>query len=137
MSNCRKTSFCELKFKDVINICDGRMLGRVIDIIIDVSCGRITGIIVPGERSFNFFRRQEDVFIPWRNILRIGEDVILVEIIIKDTSCRVKPSRKGLSSHGYAAAMSMDYSESVEVQEDELKPKVLKYITASIKDEDD
>ena len=75
-------TFCELKCKDVINIIDGRRLGRMVDMVFDASRGKICGIVVPGEKSFWFFKPNEDIFIPWCNILRIGEDVILVEIML-------------------------------------------------------
>lgn len=80
-------TFCELKCKDVINIIDGRRLGRMIDMVFDANRGVICGIVVPGERTFHFFRPSEDIYIPWRNILRIGEDVILVEIMLNPQGC--------------------------------------------------
>lgn len=74
-------SFCDLRAKEVINICDGRRLGNVIDLVFDCYCARITGIVVPYEKGFfNFFRSHQDIFIPWSRIIKIGKDVILVEL---------------------------------------------------------
>ncbi len=59
---------------------DGRKLGRIIDCLIDATCGKILGIIVPGERCFAMFRGGEDCYVPWNKIVKIGDDVILVDI---------------------------------------------------------
>jgi len=73
-----KTS--DLKVKEVINIIDGKRLGTITDIEIDVESGKLTSIIVPGNSKFlGLFGRNEDVVIPWEKISKIGFDVILVE----------------------------------------------------------
>jgi len=73
-----KTS--DLKVKEVINIIDGKRLGVITDIEIDVESGRLTSIVVPGNGRFlGLFGRNEDVVIPWEKISKIGFDVILVE----------------------------------------------------------
>ena len=73
-----KTS--DLKVKEVININDGKRLGVITDIEIDIESGRLTAIVVPGPGKFlGFFGRNEDVVIPWDKINKIGADVILVE----------------------------------------------------------
>ena len=73
-----KTS--DLKLKEVINIIDGKRLGAITDIEIDIESGRLTAIVVPGTGKFlGFFGRNDDVVIPWDKINKIGADVILVE----------------------------------------------------------
>lgn len=73
-----KTS--DLKLKEVINIMDGKRLGTITDIEIDIETGRLTAIVVPGAGKFlGFFGRNGDVVIPWDKINKIGADVILVE----------------------------------------------------------
>ena len=75
-------TFCTLKNKDVINICDGRNYGTISDLVFDTCCGKITGIIVPASKSFlNFFKANNDLFIPYNRICKIGKDIILVDII--------------------------------------------------------
>jgi len=70
----------ELRLHDVINVIDGRRLGMIRDIDIDVETGRVRSIILPGNnRVFNFFVKNEEVVIPWEKIVKIGVDVILVE----------------------------------------------------------
>ncbi|WP_215828770.1 YlmC/YmxH family sporulation protein [Pelorhabdus rhamnosifermentans] len=73
-----KTS--DLKLKEIINVLDGKRLGTITDIEIDVESGRLTAIIVPGAGRFlGMFGRSEDIVIPWEKINKIGLDVILVE----------------------------------------------------------
>ncbi|MFO7245204.1 MAG: YlmC/YmxH family sporulation protein [Thermaerobacter sp.] len=71
----------DLTRRDVINFVDGRRLGYVDDVAFHPDDGRITAIIVPGPaRFFGLFGRDRDLVIPWERILKIGEDVIIVEI---------------------------------------------------------
>ena len=79
-------SFCDLKNKDVINVCDGKNLGQIIDIVFDTCYGKIIGIVVPSCKSlFNFFKSNNDIFIPYNRICKIGQDIILVDIIMQNT----------------------------------------------------
>jgi len=71
-------SFCDLRAKEVVNICDGKLLGNIVDLVFDSCSARITGIVVPGERNFfSFFKNNQDIFIPFNKICKIGKDVIL------------------------------------------------------------
>ncbi|MPN62299.1 hypothetical protein SDC9_210046 [bioreactor metagenome] len=74
------TRFSRLRQKEVVNIMDGARLGVVCDLVIDESCGKICAIVVPGQLRFSvFFKGERDTVIPWQNIRKIGEDVVLVE----------------------------------------------------------
>ena len=76
-----ESSFFELRSKDVVNIVDGKSLGRICDIVIEVCSGQVLGFIVPNGLNFtSFFRGAEEIFIPYQNICKIGKDVILVEL---------------------------------------------------------
>ncbi len=69
----------EFQIKDVVNVADGKKLGNISDIEINLSNGKIEAIIVSGNgRMLGFFGKEEEIIISWRNILKIGEDVILV-----------------------------------------------------------
>ncbi|MBE3597677.1 MAG: YlmC/YmxH family sporulation protein [Limnochordaceae bacterium] len=71
----------ELRSKDVINIADGRKLGNLYDLDVDVETGRIRSLILPAGGRGGWFRaRERDVEIPWQDIVRIGVDVILVDL---------------------------------------------------------
>jgi YlmC/YmxH family sporulation protein len=79
-------SYRELAKKDVINITDGRCLGRIIDMKFKFPQGVIVGIVVPGRRTgfFKFFDRSE-LYIDESKIIKIGGDVILVDLKCSDT----------------------------------------------------
>lgn len=72
----------KLKNKEVINICDGKSIGFVSDIEVDIEKGSIDGIIIPGERGlFGWFSKGEgDMLIKWEKVRTVGDDVILVEL---------------------------------------------------------
>ncbi len=72
----------KLKNKEVINVRDGRSLGFVYDIEVNLESGTIDGIIIPAERGFfRFFGSREDDFIvKWDKIRTIGDDVVLVDV---------------------------------------------------------
>lgn len=73
-------SFLELCEKEVINVCDCKVLGCVHDIEFDPECGRICTLIIPGQgKYFGLFCREEEIRIPWCDIVKIGPDIILVE----------------------------------------------------------
>lgn len=70
----------ELRQREVININDGRRLGIVYDVEIDMEKGTIDAIIIPGTgRVFGLFSKESDIVVNWENIKKIGMDVILVE----------------------------------------------------------
>lgn len=71
----------DFQSKDVINIVDGKKLGHVSDLELDLRHGRIESIVVPGEsKFFGLVGNGHDVVIPWRNIVKIGLDVVLVKL---------------------------------------------------------
>ncbi len=75
------TRTSELKDKEVINMSDGRRLGFVCDVEINLEDGRIDAIVIPGTgRLFGLIGKDGDFIIPWEKIKKIGEDIILVEL---------------------------------------------------------
>lgn len=69
----------EFQIKDVVNIADGKRLGNIGDIEINLSTGKIEAVVISGNgRVLGFFGKDEEIVIPWKNIIKIGEDVILV-----------------------------------------------------------
>ena len=72
----------KLKNKEVINISDGRSLGFVYDIEVDLDKGVIDGIVIPGARGFmGFFSKGEgDTVIKWEKVRTVGDDVILFDV---------------------------------------------------------
>ena len=74
----KEYSFSDLRTKRVINIIDGRELGHLCDIVFTCT-GRVMYFVAPGRKSL-FKSNAENIYISWRNILKVGEDVILVEL---------------------------------------------------------
>jgi YlmC/YmxH family sporulation protein len=71
----------DFQTKDVINIVDGKKLGQISDLELDLRQGRIEAIIVPtATRFFGMFGGGADTVIPWQNIVKIGADVVLVRL---------------------------------------------------------
>ena len=72
----------ELSMKDVVNDADGIKLGRIVDVDIDVATGKVLSITI--DRGFRFssiFTSKNQTSIPWSKIIKIGNDVIIVEHI--------------------------------------------------------
>ncbi|WP_027717344.1 YlmC/YmxH family sporulation protein [Desulfovirgula thermocuniculi] len=72
----------DLRMREVINIADGRRLGPIKDIDIDLEGGKVSAIILPGQgsRLLGLFGREEEIVVPWHKIKKIGLDVILVDL---------------------------------------------------------
>ena len=68
----------DLQIKDVVNMKDGKKLGRIIDIDIEPN-GTINYFVVLERHFFRFFKNREEVNIYINQIKKIGEDVILVD----------------------------------------------------------
>lgn len=67
--------------RSVINVVDGAGLGNVIDYDIDISKGIINSLIIEQttrRKLFAFSKGDHELVIPFKNIVTIGEDVILV-----------------------------------------------------------
>jgi YlmC/YmxH family sporulation protein len=71
----------DFQVKDVISVSDGRKLGNISDIDIDLDTGKIENIIVGGSgKILGFFGKDDEAVIPWSSIVKIGADVILVRM---------------------------------------------------------
>ncbi|MDE5413048.1 YlmC/YmxH family sporulation protein [Alkalihalobacterium chitinilyticum] len=72
----------DLQSKDIVNMENGKRLGNLSDLDINLSTGQIDAIIINGTgKMMSFFNREtEEVVIPWGNIVKIGNDVILVQV---------------------------------------------------------
>ena len=85
--------FTQLQCKEVICVGDGRRLGFIEDVEVEVPEGKITAIVVPGPcRYLGLWGQREDFCIPWNCIRRIGPDIVLVDV--RPEECRVPRARK-------------------------------------------
>ncbi len=89
-------TFKDLKKRDVINVADGRCLGHITNIKLVFPSGTLTGIFVPGKKSNGIFRifDRSETFISQKNIIKIGGDVILVDLKCGET-CEQSVSLNG------------------------------------------
>ncbi|MFR9708391.1 YlmC/YmxH family sporulation protein [Paenibacillus sp. MB22_1] len=71
----------DFQTKDVINVVDGKRLGHISDLELDLRQGVIEAIVVPvGAKFMGLFGGGSDLIIPWKNIVKIGSDVVLVKM---------------------------------------------------------
>ncbi|MDO4296221.1 MAG: YlmC/YmxH family sporulation protein [bacterium] len=78
---------CDLRQKEVINAKDCKRLGYVADVDFNIDSGCILAIIVPGPACFcGFLGREKEYVIPFCDIKKIGEDIILVDVAVKDVT---------------------------------------------------
>jgi len=70
----------DLRQKEVINTTDGARYGFVSDLDICDKEGKILALIVPGPgRVLGVFGRDQEYRVPWDMIIKIGEDIVLVD----------------------------------------------------------
>ena len=70
----------DLQEKDVVNINDGRKIGRIIDADVDMN-GKINYLVIDEKKVFRtFFASNGDINVTFDRIKRIGADVILVDL---------------------------------------------------------
>ncbi len=70
----------DLQEKDIVNINDGRKIGRIVDANID-SEGKILYLIIDERKNIrNFLSNNSDINISFNQIKKIGSDVILVDL---------------------------------------------------------
>lgn len=75
-------TYNQLKKRDVINIVDGRCLGRIVDLKLRFPEGVLQGIFVPGRRKsfLSCVFDKSTIYIDESRIIKIGGDVILVNL---------------------------------------------------------
>lgn len=69
----------EFQDKDVINIKDGKKIGNIVDCKIDPQTGMIVSFLLNPLKGVFSFRGSNKVEIEYKNIKKIGEDVILID----------------------------------------------------------
>ena len=70
----------ELQSKKIINITDGKSIGNIIDVYVEDN-GNIESFIIETNKNFFSLNKESDIKIAWRDITKIGEDVILVRTV--------------------------------------------------------
>jgi YlmC/YmxH family sporulation protein len=71
----------DLQRKDIVNINNGKKVGKIIDVEIDSNNGSMISLIVEKGRYFrSVFNSESEVLVKFDQIKKMGEDVILVDL---------------------------------------------------------
>ena len=71
----------ELQRKDIVNINDGRIIGKIIDADINDSDGSLVSLVIEKNKYLrNIFSSENDLLIKFDQIKKLGSDVILIDI---------------------------------------------------------
>ena len=66
----------ELQLKEMINISDGKRIGTIVDVVVSTN-GNIEKLLVEEKRGRKFSK--EEYEISWNQIVKIGDDIILID----------------------------------------------------------
>lgn len=66
----------ELQTKEIVNIKDGKRIGTIIDVIVEAN-GSINKLVLEEKRGRKFQREESEI--KWSSIIKIGDDIILVD----------------------------------------------------------
>ena len=66
----------ELQLKEIVNVVNGKRIGMIVDVIVDEK-GNINNLVLEEKRGRKFSR--EEYNISWSQIVKIGDDIILVD----------------------------------------------------------
>lgn len=67
----------DLQSKNIVNVLDGKNVGSIIDVNVN-EMGAIESLVIENNKKFLSFSREEETVVFWKDITKIGEDVILV-----------------------------------------------------------
>ncbi|MEG2457630.1 MAG: YlmC/YmxH family sporulation protein [Bacilli bacterium] len=71
----------ELQRKDIVNMVDGKKIGKIIDVEIKENDGTMESLVIEKSRYIkNLFNTEGELLIKFTQIKKFGEDVILVDI---------------------------------------------------------
>ena len=66
----------ELQQKEIIDVVGGKRVGMIIDVIVDDK-GNIKNLVLEEKRGRKFSREEYNIL--WSQIIKIGDDIILVD----------------------------------------------------------
>ena len=71
----------DLQERQIVNIADGKCLGNIKDIELNVLDGTIQALVLPNTGGFwSMLQNQGDLLIPWQKVIRLGVDVVLIDM---------------------------------------------------------
>ena len=66
----------ELQLKEIINISNGKRIGIIVDVIIDMN-GNIQKLVLEEKRGRKFSKEEYEIL--WSQIVKVGDDIILID----------------------------------------------------------
>ena len=66
----------ELQLKEIINISNGKRIGMIVDVIVSTN-GNIEKLVLEEKRGRKFTKEEYEV--SWNQIIKIGDDIILID----------------------------------------------------------
>lgn len=69
----------DLQTKTIVNVKDGKNIGSIIDANIN-SDGNIESLVIESQKKIFSFSKDNEMIIRWKEINKIGDDVILVDV---------------------------------------------------------
>ncbi|MCI8347763.1 MAG: YlmC/YmxH family sporulation protein [Bacilli bacterium] len=67
----------DLQSKNIVNVLDGKNVGSIIDVNVN-EMGQVESLVIENSKKFLSFSKDEETIVFWKDITKIGEDVILV-----------------------------------------------------------
>lgn len=67
----------DLQNKNIVNVLDGKNVGSIIDVNVN-EMGAIESLVIENNKKLFSFSKDEETIVFWKDITKIGEDVILV-----------------------------------------------------------
>ena len=72
----------ELQRKDIVSIRDGKRVGKIIDVEFDIKSGYMIHFVIEKTHFFrSIFSTTDELTIKFSQIKKLGEDVILIDIM--------------------------------------------------------
>ena len=68
----------ELQLKEVIDITSGKKIGVIVDVVVD-SDGRIRSFTLEKRKATKLIPSKEEYELLWNQIIKFGDDIILVD----------------------------------------------------------
>lgn len=69
-----------LQTKDIVYMEDGAKIGHLTDIELEINKGKVSALVITTRsKIFGMFGEDQEVIIPWEDIVKIGHDIILVK----------------------------------------------------------
>lgn len=88
----------DLQERQIVNIADGKCLGNIKDIELNLTRGVIQALVLPGQGGLKgILQNQGELRIPWQKVVRIGVDVVLIdmpELMEEEMSIPLKMRRR-------------------------------------------